>query len=108
MDYLSLRDHVHNYEIARVYHVNQYVFLQDKLFVINRKNIENSSSNGDKVTYYQELFQNGKLTETEYSSISDIPNYLVIDVLSGECKTYKTISDVPKDQQVYFNDISAN
>lgn len=105
MDYLSINDHIHKYEIARVYNQNQYVFAQDKLFVINRKNIENSSSNGDKITYYQELFQNGKLADNSYTKVSDIPTYLIIDTISGEVKAYKNLSEVPVDQQPSFKEL---
>lgn len=105
MDYISIEDHIREYEIARVYNVNQYVFVQDKLFVINRKNIENSSSNGDKITYYQALFQNGKLVDNSYTKISDIPTYLIIDTISGEVKAYKDLSEVPIDQQNSFKEL---
>jgi hypothetical protein len=108
MDYLSIKDHIHNYEIARVYNRNQYIYSDNKIFVINKKNIKNSSSDGIKNTYYQELFQNGQLMESSYEVVSDIPTYLVVDTVSGETKAYKTISDVPKDQQIYFNDISTH
>jgi hypothetical protein len=105
MDYISLKDHIHKYEIARVYNQNQYIYINNKIFVINLKNIENSASDGFNTTYYQKLFQGGNLIENEYDSISNIPNYLVIDTENGEVKTYKNIDEVPNSEKKYFEDI---
>ena len=104
-NYLSLKDHIHEYEIARVYNQKQYLHVDGKVFVINRKNIEKSSSNKVKRTYYQELFQNGKLTEKSYDSISDIPTYLVIDTQSGEVKAYKDLTEASEVEKIYFSAI---
>ncbi len=106
IDYYYLLDHIHDYEIARIYNLDQYIYENNKIFVINRKTIENSSSNGIKTTYYQELFQNGKLSDNPYSEISDIPTFLVVDTVSGEVQAYKNITDVPSDQQSYFTKIN--
>lgn len=105
MDYLSIRDHIHDYTIARVYNQEQYLYIDNKVFVINRKNIESSSSDGVKTTYNQKLFQNGKLLYTPYDRVSDIPTYLIIDTILGEVKAYKNISDIPIDQQNSFKDL---
>ena len=106
MDYLSLKDHVHKYEIARVDNQNQYIYENNKIFVINRKAIENSSTNGTKTIYYQELFQNGRLSDNPYGEISDIPTFLVVETISGEVEAYKNITDVPIGQQGYFTEIN--
>lgn len=106
-DYLSLKDHIHDYEVARVYNQNQYRYVDGKVFVINRNNIEKSSSNGSKTTYYQALFRNNKVIEKSYDSISDIPVYLVIDTKSGEVQDYKKINEVPQSEQDYFKEIEA-
>lgn len=105
MDYISIKDHVHDYEVARVYNQNQYVFANKKLFVINRKYIENEASDGKETTYYQKLFQNGKLIENSYNSTSTIPNYLIVETQTGEARSYKNIGEVPQSEQDYFKDI---
>jgi hypothetical protein len=102
MDYLSLKDHVHEYEIARVYNQDQYLYVDGKVFVINLNPIEGSASDGLKTEYYQRLFQNGKLVENPYSAISDIPTYLVIDTQSGETQAYRTVDEVPQEYRQYF------
>ena len=104
-DYLSLSDHVHNYEIARIHNQDQYRYINGKLYVINKKYIENSSSNNIKITYYQKLFQNNKLNENPYDFIYSIPTYLVIDTQSGEVKAYKNIDKAPQLEQGYFREL---
>lgn len=102
IDYISIRDHVHDYSIAHVYNRNQYVFAEGKLFVINREYIENSASDGVETTYYQTLFQNGKMVDHPYSAISEIPTYLSVDVQTGEVNSYNNIDEVPKENKEYF------
>lgn len=100
MKYLGLKNNLfHDYTIARVYNREQYLYIDNKIFVINRKNIESISSDGAKITYKQELFQNGKLVYTPYDRISDIPTYLIIDTILGEVKAYSNISDIPIGEQ---------
>ncbi|OHA58446.1 MAG: hypothetical protein A2571_01550 [Candidatus Vogelbacteria bacterium RIFOXYD1_FULL_44_32] len=105
MDYISLKDHVHDYEIARVYDQKQYLFVENKLFVINQKYIENSASDNVEVTYYHKLFQNGKLIENSYGSISDIPTYLIVDTKTGEVKAYKDLMEASEAEKKYFSEI---
>lgn len=105
MDYLSIRDHIRDYTIARVYNREQYLYIDNKVFVINRQNIESSSSDEVKTIYNQKLFQDGKLTYTSYDRISDIPIYLIIDTLSGEVKAYKDLNSVAKTEIKYFSEI---
>lgn len=107
MDYLSFKDHINKYEIARVYNQNQYIYTDNKIFVINRKPIENSSSNGNETIYYQKLFQSSQLIEKSYNAISDIPIYLVVDTISGEVQAYKNISDVPENKRAYFIELES-
>lgn len=104
-DYISLKDHIHDYEIARIYNQDQYRYADGKVFVINRKNIEKSSSNGIKTTYYQALFQNNKVVEKPYDNVSDIPTYLIIDTQSGEVRDYKDISEASQSEQDYFREL---
>ncbi len=105
MDHISIRDHIHDYEIARVYNQDQYIFAEGKLSVINRKYIENSASDGVETTYYQRLFQNGEIVRHPYSAISEIPAYLSVDTQTGEVNAYSNIDDVPKNDQKYFLEI---
>lgn len=105
MDYLSIRDHVHEYEIARIYNLNQLVHTEEKIYVINRKIIEGQTSDGIKIEYYQKLFQNDEVVKKYYDSISDIPTYLVIDYKSGEVSAYKNITDVPENDRGYFEQL---
>lgn len=102
MDYISLKDHVHEYEIARVYNQDQYIYTDNKIFVINKKIIEGSVSNGKRIKYYQELFQNGELKTNYYDIILDIPTYLIINTVSGEVKAHKDITEVPEVEKSYF------
>jgi hypothetical protein len=101
-DYISLDDHIHNYEIAGIDNINQYIHTDNKIFVINRHLMEGSSSDGTRTRYYLDFFQNGKLTTNYYDSISDIPTYLVIDFRSGEVEAYKNIDEVPQEYRQYF------
>jgi hypothetical protein len=105
VDYLSLKDHVHGYEIARVHDKNQYVYVDGNIFVINRKIIEGSTSDGARTRYYQKLFQNGMLVTNYYDSVSDIPAYLIIDSESGEVRAFQNIAQVPENKQKYFDQI---
>ncbi|MCE9585115.1 hypothetical protein K8Q94_00640 [Candidatus Nomurabacteria bacterium] len=105
MDYLSIDDHMHDYEIARVYNQNQYIFSDNKVFVKNLKTIEGSSYDGLKTEYYQRLFQDGEVVRNFYDAVSDIPTYLVVDIVSGEAKAYKAIIDVPEAEKAYFEDL---
>jgi hypothetical protein len=105
MDYLSLTDHVHKYEVARIYDLKQYIHTDEKIYVINRNTIPRSSSNGSRTLYYQKLFQNGKVVENDYLSISEIPTYLVIDYKSGEVRTYRNIEEVPDAEGSFFAEL---
>lgn len=108
VDYISLKDHIHDYEIARIYNLDQLIYVADKIFVINRNTIKGTISDSTKTQYYQELFQNGQLETNYYDSISDIPTYLVIDYVSGEVKAYSDINEVPQDYKQYFSEIQNN
>jgi hypothetical protein len=107
-DYISLKDHIHGYEIARIYNLKQFINNDEKIFVINRKTIEGSVSNGKKTQYYQELFQNSHLVTSNYDSILDIPTYLVIDYRSGEVEVYKNTESIPQKYKKYFLEIQNN
>lgn len=104
-NYLSLKDRLHNYEVARVYNLDQIVNAGDNIYVINRKTIEGSVSDGSKIQYYQELFQNGKLTTNYYDSTNSIPTYLVINYKTGEVRSYKDINMIPEIEKSYFAEI---
>jgi hypothetical protein len=104
-DYLTLKDHMHEYEVARIYNLNQYKYTDRSIYVKNRKVIEGSVSDGVKVEYYQRLFQNGKVSRSYYENVSEIPTYLVIDFKTGEVRAYKNIGEAPEDEQVYFIEI---
>lgn len=105
INYYYLYDHIHGYEVARIFSIKQYFRNDGKIFVVNRQTIENASSNDGKTIYYQKLFQNGKVTNNSYNNISDIPTYLVINMQSGEVVVYKNIADVPQSEQSYFREI---
>jgi|SRR3989339_270104 len=105
VDYISLKDHIHDYEIARIYNMEQFTYVADKIFVINRKTIKGTISDGTKIRYYQELFQDGQLETNYYDSISNIPTYLVINYVSGEVETYSNIDEAPQEYKQYFLEI---
>lgn len=105
MDYISLRDHIHKYEVARVYSLDQYKIVGELLYVINRKTIQGSSSNGVRTLYYQRLFQNGNIIEYSYSNVSEIPTYIVINYKSGDARAYKSIDQAPGDEKSVFSEL---
>lgn len=101
-DYLTLKDHVHKYEVARIFNLNQYKHTNRNIYVINRKVIEGSVSDGVKVSHYQELFQNGEVSRSYYDEVSEIPTYLVIDFGTSEVRAYKNIGEVPENERINF------
>lgn len=105
VDYLSLKDHVHGYEIARVYNFNQYLYVDGKLYVINRDIIEGQTSDGKKTQYYQKLFQNGEISIDYYDSLSDIPTYLIVNTKTGDVRAYRDKTEISETEKIYFSDI---
>jgi hypothetical protein len=67
--------------------------------------LEGTRSDGNKTQYLQQLFQNGSITKEYFNDVAQIPNYLVIDVASGEVKDYNSINDIPPEQQEFFRKI---
>jgi hypothetical protein len=108
VDYLSVRDHIHEYEIARVYNQDEYIHINEKIFIINMSTIEGQVSDGEKIQYSQELFQGGRLVTNYYDSISDIPTYLIVNIQSGEVRAYKNLEDVPPEEQTIFEQLKIN
>lgn len=105
VDYLSLKDHVHKYEIARVYNSEQYSYSEGKIYVTNKNTIEGQTSNGQRTYYYQKLYRNNKISTEYYNSISDIPTHLVINTKTGEVKVYKSLTEASETEKQYFAEL---
>lgn len=107
IDYYYLLDHVHDYEVARIYGLDQFVYQNGKILVINRQAVEEGETDGVKAKYRQKTFQNGQLTESSYDDISEIPTYLAIDTVSGEVEAYVSAGDAPAEYRPYFSELEA-
>lgn len=104
-DYLSIDDHVHNYELARIFDLRNFRVAGNKFYVKNEQIIEGYVSDGKKIQYYQKLFQDNQLKTNYYSAQTDIPQYFVIDYKTGEVSAYKDLKSVPANERNYFGSL---
>jgi hypothetical protein len=104
-NYISIDDHLHGYQIAEIYNLNQITQKNQKMYVINHAISYGYSTNGVETVYYQQLFQNGRVNRNRYNNVSEIPTYLIIDSNSGEVNAFQNINQVPESEQTYFHEI---
>lgn len=98
-----LDDHVHGYELAEIDNLNDYKFQDGYIYVKNREPFTCSITDQSGIKQFcQKLFQDNRLKSSYYSSISDIPLYLVIDTQTGNVDAYKFIDTVPEDEKKFF------
>jgi hypothetical protein len=90
--YIYLTDHIHNYQIARVYNINNIKIYNDYLYIINEEP-EFVDTTGSKPLYLQHLFLDGNVSEIKAKNKSELLNYIIVNYKTGNLVAKQKIED---------------
>lgn len=103
-----INDYKHGlYVVSAINNKNRYRVEGNTMYIIDeREHTGTIRHDNGPIKSIVDVYQNGKVITLEFDNPEDIPNYVTVDINSGEVARYKTINEVPESAKMIFQEIN--
>ena len=107
----TVRDNQHNLSVAIIKNLKNYKIADNYLYIYEpvifppEKYTRIKYNKDEDWVYPQSYFMNGQVKEINYKSPDEFPNYIQVEILSGEVTLYNTYDQMPEEVKNIFQEL---